>query len=749
MLPFSFGSGVSRRGVLIDISAQTDAYEVEVELHTRLRRHVLAADLLLIRPSILEMREPKPKDSERALVKAISARFPNAELRLISSNKYKHKVGNNLSSSFSSLDEIDQSDVLDSLRNEELWQTIRRTAALYSSGDNYVFRLPSGVLANHFIRVGNVQTSIDELNRLFFWMLPHLADVEGILADTWSIGQIVMNCSLLLQTYDTSRTPLKVQMVGGYFDGESSSREHLLKHVDDVSNAGTERFLVVFSAAMTWRSVRNLSSSLTYHGGYSNKVKFLVLYKLSRDECKLAGLEIPKLCDVSDKIRLGYWRDQRDDKAVIEIDKSTYFPSFVKERYVELGPAIAKANQQFFELYGHSEGIRIHADSYASGQKIRHHGVYLDVGKFLDIGAFVEKLKQVLRTYEPNPSMLVVPRHRAGQAFSRVVTDVLGELGMQAPAVFPDLDAGNILSPSMSAEQVEAASDFVEILKRLGPGDAIIVLDDVITTGSRLKTYQKRLRDIGCVGRIHYLVGVQRMSSKSEFAHLRSTLVANNLGEKHTVNAVETIVLPDWDESNCPLCVEERLVSRILEDGLDHLSDSVTERLELLRSSQEKGLVDQVFFQPRTCSPLRLGINSYFGPEGMREASVMAAVASAVQMLRVNDDTSNRLEYHGFPLRTVFSKKSLDSYTDGIIRAAIFRALDAFEIRRVERKKDSELVDWARQIFKGDKDDDPQMYAELALAIGLRKLPADVVDAEIKMKLQQICEGDLLHLARR
>ena len=112
--------------------------------------------------------------------------------------------------------------------------------------------------------------------------------------------------------------------------------------------------------------------------------------------------------------------------------------------------------------------------------------------------------------------------------------------------------------------------------------------------------------------------------------------------------------------------------------------------------------------------------------------------------MREHEDPLERLDVRGFPFRTVLAAGDLDKYTDGILRASIMRSLIPEELRRVAHDKERFLIEWGIKLFKATDQDDKNTQSELALAIGLRKLPIEIVNENTKQALKGTYLDDLL-----
>ena len=748
LFPFRFvNSEETRNGVLLDIPEDADLSSIAIELHTSLRPRLLSADLILLRFPTWTMRQPEPTERERIGISRIADRFPSASIRILSSDNYQHMVGENLSGTYEKDFQFKEpvQAFLDDLRSEELRHTIRRSDALLSTTPQYVFRLPSRVFSEHFIRVGNIQTNRHNLDLIFFWMLPHLNDVRGILVDTWSIGSIALNCSRLLSRYDhANKDRVRVEMRNSYVDGRAETRSELEQLARRVSYEFTAPFLSLFSAAMTGESLKNIASAHSTGGCPSELLRFLVLFRLGDNQIKINQKAVPELCNLSADLSTGFAKDNGAERTTIEIDRTTYFPVFVKEKEVRLVKDLASKNREFFDSYRLSNAIRIHADSKVGGQKYQHHGIYLDVKAMVTEERFVERLQTILKELERPPKIILIPPHDAGEALAQDVSKYFADGSGNQPRIVTHLDLNLPGGAGVNDADRALILGVHAQLRAYTENDAIMVLDDVVTTGSRLSTYQKRLRDVGYKGQIHYLVGVQRMPSAGEWTELAGSLSANNFGPQHTAKFVEEVVLPNWDEHDCPLCIESRLLDQVITDGAIELSEWTLKRAQLLRKSVENGLTENVFYQPENTTPLRLTPNSYFTEENAPQSVVLGAVAAAIQELREHNDTQKRLDSKGFPVRTVLAVKELDRYSDGILRAAILRSLTPKELRRSTNDKEIQLTNWAKKLLTSKEDDERNTQPEIALAIGLGKIPIESANERIRKLILEKCLRDLM-----
>ena len=699
---FKFDDKGHKTVVLLDIPENYEPEDTARELHTQFRSKLLPADLILLRPPVWV---PMDEETSQLFANKISERFPETSIKILTSNNYNHIIIDAHDGWASQQFKFEDHQLfLDKLRNVELKQLVKRTGSLYLSDGSYDFRLPSHELSNSFLRVGNIQTTRGALDSLFFWLLPYLNDIDGILIDTWSISSIALNASRLLNIYKSkNETHLRVEMFDYYIDDHMIRRHEFEEIVRRVSGGFQKPFLIFFSASMTGKSLQHFASFLSTMDCPTRLQKYLVFFRLGNSPIEINNTVIPELCDFSDELKVTTELSDQAIKTEIKIDPTTYFPLFKNDVEVCLKKDIAEKHKVFFDSYKDTKTIRIHQDSLVGGQKFRHHGIYIDVLEMLKIEHFSSKFQKIVDKLDPTPEMILVPPHDAGIRLADIASEQLATRIGQSPEIVEHLDLIIEDNGKNDDEVTDKLKKVRRKLKQLDGHDAILVLDDVLTTGNRLRGYQKRLRQLEYKGQIHYLVGVSRTHSMKLLEGISQTLKYNSFGPNHTLDFVETIILPDWDEESCPLCIENRLLYQLIKRG--HVSDTLLERARLLRNSINQGLVDNVFIKLPSNKELQITPNSLFVKEGATQAVVMASVAAAVQELRNHQDSSKRLDAGAFPVRKVYSIGDLDTYTDGILQASLLRCITAKEFQRTSPDNNEQFINWARKIID-DKDDD-------------------------------------------
>lgn len=696
-----------------------------------------ATDLLVIRPPVdRPIFDPRSQIDE---IVPLRERAPRAAIHLLHSNDYRNRLSENLNeSAISRLSTSDDRETfLDWLRQTELVSFVKRSTALFRREANYVYRSPSNKYCSMFLRVGSVQMSRDVLDAFFFWMLPYLRDRDSILAETWSISSIALNAARLLQRYDEpNHRRCRVDMLSAYHDGSPEVLAETQDALRRVSAGGERRALVLISAIMTGNSLERLKGTIEKITRAPGRFSYLTLYRLC------AGPQIDALCDLSEGIEGGTFEpmERPDSGTVIEVDRHTYFPLHIMETPLKIEGSAARPGRSFFKRYQNTGAICVHRNSYDfNQQKYRHHAVYVDVVAMMKTLKFRRKLKAELDKVDPVPSLIVAPPHLAGKEMAEFASRYLAA----SRGIEPPISHHHDLHPDSQDTPVAQ-------ITALGATDLILTLDDVSVTGTRLSGYQKHLGRLGYQGRLHYLIGVARPESEGDWQNrVRNLRYRSGVSDQpHVVAHVESVILPNWNEDECPWCKElefHRDVVKNLGESED-VRQPILDRLLALQNAPESGgLTADAFWLWPSQSRFVLERGSLFLNKYATEADVFAAVASALQQMRTWTD-KQRLEAH-YPHVTVLDTSDYlgNTFYESVLRVAILRAATRAELERWKDDKERERREMVREFLLVDSTDHGAMHLELLLGIVTRKIPKPELTDE---DLERIGSSDRTRLVR-
>jgi hypothetical protein len=728
-------AGGANNVTLIDCLDYIDLEFAAQQMYTELPQTTNSTDILVLRMPVDRMvanfseigRESRP----------FCERMPNASIYALGSSDFSIRLSDNLNSQARNriADDERAERFLPWLQDEELRSFVYSSPALFQSRPSSIFYSPSGRYAKNFLRVGSIQTSRRVLDAIFFWCLPHLRDCSAVVCETWSISSIALNIGRLLERYHTvPGFRCRVDMLSRYHDESHTFRDEMRDALRR-AEASRGQTLFLMSCVMTGNSFELLKQSITELGNLSDP-HYLSLYKLNQ------GIDIKSLCTLCDKdrdVEFSATFERPSGSVVISMDRQTYFPIHISERKIPIYREAAQLQRSFFQSYKGMGVFSTHRDARdRNGMFFRHHGIYVDVSKMLRSATFRKKIFEQISVLHRPPKLILVPHHTAG---IDLVKFIKGELQSKF-----NVDVPYILTND--AERDISDSERELICAQSG-SDAIMIVDDVSVSGSRLSRYQLNLRRMNHLVQLIYFIGVARPDDAAEWKR-RSVELAHRDGyegaDAHRVIAIETVVLPDLNRNDCPWCQELLALDRLYTStelasiGKDK---TIVERIKRLDAAPSSGgLIDDVIWA-RANSSLKLTENSLFMTgKTASEADVVPAVAATLQVLRTFENKQRRLETF-FPTATIINPRDYlgTKFNDPLLRCAIVRACYRYELEcwtdSGEAGRERSLQHLLLSV------ENQELVIELALQIVLKKLPALRLTSEQKNLLIGVPMGNV------
>ena len=399
-----------RRVCLVDLPQHRTPDELADLLVAQHPRRSEQTELVVLRPAV-DTALAKVNRQDYAFDTLIR-RTPRAEIRILHSSSFKHRLSQNLvSTSKEVYSARTLARLVRDIREKELEYYAVNSDGLLSARAGFVYRAPSDHYVRQFLRVGNIQKSRYALDAVFFWMLPYMEQCRAIVVDTWSISSIALNAARLLEKY-RSGTECRVDFLPAYFDGGRDGQEKA-RAVLQYAWRGEGLLLVLFSAVRSGRSFNRLRAAFEKVIPREN-IRYLAIYSLG------AGVGIDALCT-----ELQGFEDAERDGSVITIDPSSFFPVTARDKPLLIRKVDSQPNRPFFRRYKGAKAIRIHRDVRDStGTKLRHHAFDIDVEMLLAKRNFRTRLRNALKGLS-EPSIVVVPCHRAGAGLGEVARGVV------------------------------------------------------------------------------------------------------------------------------------------------------------------------------------------------------------------------------------------------------------------------------------------------------------------------------------
>lgn len=580
-----------------------------------------------------------------------------------------------------------QEELLAAVRSAEMRSLLNNPGTLLPENDDFHYEGPNGRHYASFYRVGTAIQSVEVLDAVCFWLHPHMADRSLIVLDSSTIVALALNLPRYAEVCGLQRVPLvAIESQRSYDEGDDLLRTRLralLRKEDEPPRA-----TILSSVVSSGKLAENLTELIGNVG--MEDVTSVGLYGSAE-----ASGEV--FCR-PDGIGQHWPADECElPTPTMRIARSTYLLelSVRPERSAITIPHASKA-WEFFDRYRGTDCLAVHRDQHDSD---RHHMIHLDVGRLARTQQFKPRLEETVAQL-PEIDLVLCPDHSGAIELAGQVRNLLGvEL--------------------LAADETELPRLNADDSAKLRSAKRILVVDDVVITGTRIRGYRHFLRACdylsGDPPEIHLLVGVARSRDNLD---LRA--IADMTDRQDRFHPVESLLLPNWDHQDCPWCWEAKLL-----DNLAHSlpqSDKLSARIEALEDVRH-GLKGNLFLpwsatgEPLPVKTWVLGPNSIFHTD--TEGEMFTAVASAIQSMRSAGTLTEHLTY---PLAYVLDPGYwlTGRYYDPAITAAILRATRRHDLRTAY--VDPELNTGLERRL--DELASRELRGELLLAIARGHLPA-------------------------
>lgn len=673
------------RLLYLPLDRGSDPAFVDSELHVLPLDQIRAAERIVIRLHPTDAIRFFDSDERDDFVGHLSHRALGRPTSILTWRDGKH-VFFGLDGRALSSDEPD----LEDLRAAELWAIAQQPGCLLRPVDEFHYEGPNGSHYQGYLRPGLALLSTDILDAVAFWLLPYLEHDPTILADTGHLLALSSHAQRYRRSELAAAAGDGSDALRGYAEPDDSLRarleglrrrqpaEHLLVLVS-VRSTGQLGQRIRRVATDLWQTINavtlygfNAEDMVDPEGGDATFCNLPATYRRLGKPCISCQNGVP----------------------LVQIDPHTYLleVSAVADRK-NVGIKHADPGRSFMERYAGCGAVTLHRTRVDPNEPPRHHMVHLDIGRLQTRPVFWDGVLEALRPLTGRVDVILSPSHEAAV---RLAQRVHAETGW----------------PMLISDEDQLPALDVAGLQQLRDSRNILIVDDVVSTGTRLRGYKHYLRDIGACDEgttIHLLVGVARTPTAKALQSVEDMLKPSGL-----LVHVERLLLPDWREDDCPWCHEQKQ----LEHHSTVLSPYFVERLNRLRDVQS-GLDDDVFLRwDLSRPPMRLGPRSVFGA-GLNQAELFLVVSSAMQEMR---SSGVLVEYPQPPIAKVLAPDGYltGRYYEDAIDAAICRAAKRHDLRTSTMEPEL-MTKTGRRLVEAFSLD---LRGELLFAIGEGKLPA-------------------------
>ena len=615
---------------------------------------------------------------------------------------------------------LESASTLERIREQDIAEVVRRPGSELPKHPGVHYEGPNGDHYEAFLRPGFAARSIEELDRLAFWLAPMLLRRNSIVVDHWSMISIAYHIGRYSTELGDSGA-VRVESLRAY----DEDRDVLTRRLKGAfGTIAPETGAVLVSVNSSGRLVRDVLLPAMDAVGFHNPAGIALAKTPSPPEH-----ELPSLITLNaDFARQGPEECQacaRGNSTLIPIQHDSYLLNLAA--YIQttaITRATAQMSTEVIERYGGIGAFQVHR-THSDG---RHHAYFVDLMPILELETFRKRLAETARPWHDTRIDLIVhPDHAAAAQLASMVAEELGTM--------------NIVGSNERFQRLTCG----EMDTLLG-AHRICLVDDVVISGARVFGYRNALNKIRrrhgaeeC--ELYCLVGIARTTSEKALMGV-SDMVHHSSADPRFLS-VECLFLPCWDESECRWCAELRLLGKLPREIQDR--PLMRARLQALR--RPAGLVDNLFLpwtdgqevgqtesmdtwpadDPKWAARAwELGPKSVFGE--VQGADLAVSVAAAIQRLRgkrKQEDgawqESDLDEVFHSPLAKVLDPQLYlaGRYYEPVLVASILRASKGHDIRAPG--DDFNLHERIKILAAAESS--KELYGELILATALRQLP--------------------------
>ncbi|RJS47436.1 hypothetical protein D4739_15240 [Nocardioides cavernaquae] len=505
------------------------------------------------------------------------------------------------------------------LRRAELNYYAGESGALLPQSGTFHYAGPNGQHYRSFLRVGSAIQSPDSLDAVSFWLLPYVGPSTMVIVETTTISIIGMHLAQYLreEAYE-DRAITAVHALPGY--GRPALRQFIARTratrpvIVDGASA-----LVVISVSSTG-VMAEIARSAAHDLGFTTTAAVALYGTPARATDAGTSDQTSALNDVFCFLESDLGRSPSNDCEMCDPKAPHSSPALpispvtftvgVAESVVpaKLDAVYATEAKEFVDRYRTTDAFSVHRDDPSDG---RHHAVHIDVAKLLGHKDNIFKVRFLAKVDElaGQVDTILAPDHLTARSMAKLAGDRL-----KIPVVVrnpQDLGAA-------TAEEIAHLN-----------ASRLLIIDDAIVSGDRLRSFRDELIEKGYDHEeCHALVGVLRTQTDSETRGIAN--IVHQLGPtEKQLHAVEQVLLPNWQEDDCPWCWEQNLLHSRGKLGIN--SEQLANRETVLTSAN--GL-REVLFWGWNDDQFRLGPNSVFGHKDLNQAQVFVVVSSALQSMR-------------------------------------------------------------------------------------------------------------------
>ena len=583
---------------------------------------------------------------------------------------------------------VEASTSLDHILATGMLEIFKTRKGLISSSPNYHFSKPSGDHCDKFIRASNLLVSTTEVTFLALSLLPYInGGLKRIYIDTSSIAYLV---STALRLSEETRD---AEIMIDSFESYTAVKE-------DYDFIEGPKSLIVISATTSGSLAKQF---LTKHSFIDTQV-ITFLYIGSIDN-QIGLLDIsPVVPEGITSTPEPKCRLCKNGSRVIRISGDQFLPETPQNELLVIRKTnFSSERKELFGEFATKKLLLWNRKPPDSDTSVEHF--YIDVAKVLctEGSKFKKDLDRATNRYLSRHVNTVIPVDEGGS--QNMAKKIVGDHKCIKLIPLSELSMSNL-------EHIKS----------------VLVVAGAITSGRRLLTASRKLREIGNDATITYLIGFSKIPTSAAFTQLKKDLEMGG----HEVFVLRFFPMPRINEHiRTSWNVEQNFLYK--QSGKDPFMPFSGELPEAL-SSRLDGLVSlsldskSLFLKDPCGEALRLrkkfafwsGLDIADSVEESWQSDVYWTIQSILHDLRsMKEDKGLATIYH----TTLISPVCFDRYNDGVIQACILRSALPVELNySIDENYSRQMADVVCSVLNGWETEQGEASLEFLLALACGRL---------------------------
>lgn len=404
------------------------------------------------------------------------------------------------------------------LSHAELTALTERPGSLLPANPNFHYEGPNGMHYRSFLRLGSALSSIEALDSVLFWMLEDLLRTKLTVLDSGTILSLALRASSYLKENGYAPEVFNDRWIECLHKYDESIDE-VMRRIARLKIGQHELpALLVDSVTSTGKLFSRLSEACDKNGISTRRVSIFSTERYAKED---SGRTLAFLHATSEPQRKADCELCKAKSQALPISPQSYLLDLsAASRSTRIKRSDAREASEFFNKYKGTKCIRVHITEHDQ----RHHMIDIDVRALLKSAQFSKRLKELCLQLGEDADVVLHPEHSVARALGAKVSKWLG--------------LTNIASDEHRLSRLSDAE-----LTTLKNAKTVLILDDVVVTGTRMRGYKEALSEIVDSNvEIRGLVGVARPDSRRALQGISDMFGGGTVKNFEYVNSLSCLI---------------------------------------------------------------------------------------------------------------------------------------------------------------------------------------------------------------